>query len=148
MFNHAREPNVSYRRDKKANTIEYTTTKLVLPGQELCIYYGSDDKLWFKMEDSIDCRDSGESIDKTPRSSWEDMDPLPFNDLAGGGGGCMPASVIDEPTSGEVESDNRPLFELIRVLSVEEQEEAEGMPISTSELVSFSGVHSTDACIS
>ncbi|CEL51731.1 SET domain-containing protein 7 OS=Schizosaccharomyces pombe (strain 972 / ATCC 24843) GN=set7 PE=4 SV=1 [Rhizoctonia solani AG-1 IB] len=70
IFNHAREPNVSYRLDKKAKTIEYTTTKQIDIGDELCIYYGSDDKLWFPMQ--------GDSAIRPRSSPHEESEPLPF----------------------------------------------------------------------
>ncbi|KAB5594086.1 Cytidine and deoxycytidylate deaminase zinc-binding region protein [Ceratobasidium theobromae] len=134
IFNHARGPNVSYRLDKKQNTIEYTTTKLILPGQELCIYYGGDDKLWFKMTgDSADCPNSGALVDQAPGSPLENVSPLPFSGVE-----CeeSPSSVLSSSisTSRGAESLGRLPFEVIRVLSIEEQEEAENMPIPTMDV--------------
>lgn len=129
IFNHAREPNVSYRLNKKLNTIEYTTTKPIDSGQELCIYYGSDDKLWFRMGDAPD---SQEPANLAPSPVLEDIASLPF-DAETVGDDNPNAALVDESTSEPLRSPNKPLFELVKMLSVEEQEEAEGMPISTSE---------------
>ena len=45
LFNHSESPNVSFSLDTKSDSIRYTTTRNVLPGEELCIFYGF--KLWF-----------------------------------------------------------------------------------------------------
>ncbi|KAG9033799.1 hypothetical protein FRB95_014220 [Tulasnella sp. JGI-2019a] len=45
ILNHSETPNVSYSRDKLNNVIRFTTTKAVLPGDELLIFYGPN--LWF-----------------------------------------------------------------------------------------------------
>ncbi|CAE6465274.1 hypothetical protein ACGC1H_004331 [Rhizoctonia solani] len=126
IFNHARDPNVSYRLNKKANIIEYTTTKQIDTGDELCIYYGSDDKLWFPVQGDPVIRSSS-------KLSQEDTESLPFGgteigedngpDEHSAKGLTLPAEVSDQP-----------LFEVIKVLSPEEQEEAPGMPISTMDV--------------
>ncbi|CAE6404593.1 unnamed protein product [Rhizoctonia solani] len=120
IFNHAREPNVSYRLDKKAKTIEYTTTKQIDIGDELCIYYGSDDKLWFPMQ--------GDSAIHPRSSPHEESEPLPFG---------LPVDIEDDSMNGTLKNNpvapitTKPLFEIVKMLSQEEQEEATGMPITT-----------------
>lgn len=40
-------PNVDYRIDLPACIIRYFAARAIAPGEELCIYYGPDDALWF-----------------------------------------------------------------------------------------------------
>jgi tRNA-specific adenosine deaminase 3 len=42
MFNHASVPNVTYTKDYDTDSIRYALAKDVRPGDELCIFYGSD----------------------------------------------------------------------------------------------------------
>ncbi|KAG8733619.1 hypothetical protein FRC11_004547 [Ceratobasidium sp. 423] len=122
IFNHAREPNVSYQLNKKAKIIEYTTTKRIDSGDELCIYYGSDDKLWFPMQNDS-------SVHSHPKSPRQNSQPLPFGDSV------AEDDKLDEPAEKSltplIEVAEQPLFEIVKVLSQEEQEEAPGVPIST-----------------
>ena len=45
LFNHSETPNVSYMLDASTDSIRYITTKLIEPGDEMCIFYGHT--LWF-----------------------------------------------------------------------------------------------------
>lgn len=132
IFNHSREPNVTYRLDKQMNTIEYTTTKRILTGQELCIYYGSDDKLWFPMENSQP-RDTvpGSPTVHAPESIWDEIAPLVTSEPTITEE-LVPA-VTTDPVPSSITPSQKPVFQRIKVLSAEELEEAEGMPVSTSE---------------
>ncbi|KAH7340961.1 cytidine deaminase-like protein [Rhizoctonia solani] len=126
IFNHTREPNVSYRLNKNANTIEYTTTKQINLGDELCIYYGSDEKLWFSMQGDP----TGDSRSKAPQ---QDSEPLPFGDPGAGEDNDLEKRSAKNPTL-LIEVADQPLFEVVKVLSQEEQEEAPGMPIPTMDV--------------
>ncbi|KAH9890049.1 hypothetical protein C8Q73DRAFT_149153 [Cubamyces lactineus] len=53
LFNHSQRPNVSYTIDTEKEAIRYTTTRRILPDEELCIFYGH--KLWFNPVDAADC---------------------------------------------------------------------------------------------
>ncbi|KAJ8474170.1 hypothetical protein ONZ51_g7383 [Trametes cubensis] len=53
LFNHSQRPNVSYTIDTEREAIRYTTTRRILPDEELCIFYGH--KLWFDPVDAADC---------------------------------------------------------------------------------------------
>jgi hypothetical protein len=63
LFNHSRKPNADYRLSPSTQTITYSTGhRPVKKGEELCIYYGSDDHLWFKLppeegEESVSSED-------------------------------------------------------------------------------------------
>lgn len=46
LFNHDQTPNVSFSLDRVTDSIRYTTTRDILPDEELCIFYGH--KLWFE----------------------------------------------------------------------------------------------------
>ena len=50
LFNHASRPNVDYRVHEETLTIEYFAARDVPAGEELCIYYGPDEALWFAVE--------------------------------------------------------------------------------------------------
>ncbi|KAL1743623.1 hypothetical protein HDZ31DRAFT_83296 [Schizophyllum fasciatum] len=50
LFNHSGAPNVSYTLDPATESIRYTTTRRVRPGEELCIFYGHT--LWFDAVDA------------------------------------------------------------------------------------------------
>ncbi|KAL1677914.1 hypothetical protein EV122DRAFT_213210 [Schizophyllum commune] len=52
LFNHSSAPNVSYVLDPLTESIRYTTTRRILLGEELCIFYGH--KLWFDAVDAAD----------------------------------------------------------------------------------------------
>lgn len=129
IFNHSREPNVTYRLDKRMSTIEYTTTRQIQSGEELCIYYGSDDKLWFPMKDAQPLDVALESRTKeTLEGVWSEIASL----------------AIDEPnviqdvapavlTATSPAPPKRKLFQQVKIISAEELEETEEMPVSTSE---------------
>ena len=87
LFNHDQMPNVSFSLDHSTESIRYTTTRDVLPDEELCIFYGH--KLWFEdanaaqssSADPIDADDSWGGLgamsgpDATGDESEEDGDP-------------------------------------------------------------------------
>ncbi|KAM5539289.1 hypothetical protein V8D89_007162 [Ganoderma adspersum] len=52
LFNHSQRPNVSYTVDPTTESIRYTTSRRILPDEELCIFYGR--KLWFEPADATD----------------------------------------------------------------------------------------------
>ncbi|KAL1715430.1 hypothetical protein EV715DRAFT_207529 [Schizophyllum commune] len=70
LFNHSGAPNVSYVLEPLTESIRYTTTRRILSGEELCIFYGH--KLWF---DAVDAGDGP--------SSTTDAD-VPVDDGFGG----------------------------------------------------------------
>jgi hypothetical protein len=47
MFNHSRRPNVGFLRREDLMAIEFVTVERVEAGDELCISYGSAERLWF-----------------------------------------------------------------------------------------------------
>ncbi|PIL35340.1 transcription factor [Ganoderma sinense ZZ0214-1] len=49
LFNHSQRPNVSYAADPATESIRYTTSRRILPDEELCTFYGH--KLWFNPVD-------------------------------------------------------------------------------------------------
>mmetsp|Transcript_43863 Transcript_43863/g.99149 ORF Transcript_43863/g.99149 Transcript_43863/m.99149 type:complete len:179 (+) Transcript_43863:57-593(+) len=50
LFNHSRRPNVDYRVCVKSRTVTYSTGHAIVEeGEELCIYYGADEHLWFEI---------------------------------------------------------------------------------------------------
>ncbi|GAB1517820.1 tRNA-specific adenosine deaminase subunit tad3 [Rhizoctonia solani] len=124
IFNHSREPNVSYQLDKKAKTIEYRTTRQIDPGDELCIYYGSDDKLWFHMQ-------GDSTIPPDLLLPREESQPLPFG-LSVDVEDIDVDKVLEGRTTTPEGVMSKPLFQVVKVLSQDEQEEAPGMPITTS----------------
>lgn len=50
IFNHSSNPNVTYELDNAHACIRYTTTRVIQPDEELCIYYGHS--LWFEAAES------------------------------------------------------------------------------------------------
>ena len=52
LFNHSQKPNVLYTIDPTTDSIRYTTSRRVLPDEELSIFYGH--KLWFEPADAAD----------------------------------------------------------------------------------------------
>ena len=64
-MNHSNDkPNVAYVRDKNVSSLNFMTTSLIQPGDELCIYHGKN--LWFQ----ADCNGRSEN-DQRPDSSTE-----------------------------------------------------------------------------
>lgn len=69
LFNHSRRPNISYRLDLPNRNITYSTShKAVAADEELCIFYGPDEKLWFDMPPDNDA--ASEEEDDTEGDSW------------------------------------------------------------------------------
>ncbi|KAL4250750.1 hypothetical protein ABKN59_006080 [Abortiporus biennis] len=64
LFNHSDNPNVSFSLDTETESIRYTTSRIVSPGEELCIFYGH--KLWF---DPVDAKPSLAYSDE-PEDGW------------------------------------------------------------------------------
>lgn len=64
MFNHNKEPNVGYMRDKEKGFIVYTTLREIAVGEELTIHYGSN--LWFETS-----HQSSSSDDEDPFGRFE-----------------------------------------------------------------------------
>ncbi|THH09518.1 hypothetical protein EW145_g1933 [Phellinidium pouzarii] len=96
LFNHSECPNVSFSLDPTTETIRFTTARLVKPGEELCIFYGSH--LWFRPageladqnltesclnQETDDYWDSLRAImdDRNPFSSGNPADIVPEADL-------------------------------------------------------------------
>ena len=65
LFNHSRDPNMDYRITREAAGVGsaasskthqsgtifmsyFTGLRAIDPGEELCIFYGPDEKLWFE----------------------------------------------------------------------------------------------------
>ncbi|KAG8735620.1 hypothetical protein FRC10_010353 [Ceratobasidium sp. 414] len=128
IFNHAREPNVSYRLDKRLDVIEYTTTKPILPGEELYIYYGSDDKLWFQLKDTNPSAGLGLPSGQDLENIWEILLPI---DEPTGVAQMQGSPVNPDSTPESILTSEEPMFRRIKVLSAEEVEEADGMPVPT-----------------
>ncbi|KAF7791412.1 hypothetical protein EIP86_002428 [Pleurotus ostreatoroseus] len=64
LFNHSKNPNVSYTLDHGTESIRYTTTRTIGEGEELCIFYGH--KLWFQ---SAEGEEPEETVDE-PDDGW------------------------------------------------------------------------------
>ncbi|KAI8978832.1 hypothetical protein BD414DRAFT_516784 [Trametes punicea] len=76
LFNHSQRPNVSYTIDSATESIRYTTTRRVMPGEELCIFYGH--KLWF---DPVDAADSANAdITEETDDGWGGLTNLEDGD--------------------------------------------------------------------
>ncbi|SJL07375.1 uncharacterized protein ARMOST_10722 [Armillaria ostoyae] len=67
LFNHADPPNVTYEIDLATDSIRYTTVRDIVPGEELCIFYGHN--LWFQPVES----------DSHPTEESEAEEPLPMS---------------------------------------------------------------------
>lgn len=78
LFNHSRRPNVDYRLGRlEDNVIRFFVGhRAVQAGEELCIYYGHDEHLWFHLP-----KEEGSSSD-----DGEDDDPEGDRFLASLGG--------------------------------------------------------------
>ncbi|CAL1712777.1 unnamed protein product [Somion occarium] len=71
LFNHSDSPNVSFSIDADTDSIRYTTSRAVLPDEELCIFYG--DNLWF---DPVDMKSIQYAIEKGPEHGWGSLSHL------------------------------------------------------------------------
>ncbi|KAG8686980.1 hypothetical protein FRC08_012229 [Ceratobasidium sp. 394] len=131
IFNHAREPNVSYRLDKRLGVIEYTTTRPILPGEELCIYYGSDDKLWFPLEATgSPSAGQGSLSGQDSKNIWDSIAPLPTDESTAVV--PVPDTLVDlDATPVPILTSEETMFRRIKVLSAEEVEEADDRPVPT-----------------
>ncbi|QRV86614.1 cytidine and deoxycytidylate deaminase zinc-binding region protein [Ceratobasidium sp. AG-Ba] len=131
IFNHSRNPNISYRLDKHLNVIEYATTRQIQPGEELCIYYASDDKLWFKIEDSGLGAALKTSAELGSENIWDDIAPLPIDKPETEEPPVLENMINQERATKDASLAEKPLFRRIKVRSTEEIEEADGMPVPT-----------------
>ena len=50
LYNHSSRPNVDYRVHEETLTIDYFAARDVPAGEELCIYCGPDEELWFDVK--------------------------------------------------------------------------------------------------
>ncbi len=76
LFNHSKNPNVSYILDHDTESIKYTTARTITIGEELCIFYGH--KLWFE---STEDEESQRTADE-PDDGWGGLTSLQ-NESAG-----------------------------------------------------------------
>ncbi|KAL1407716.1 tRNA-specific adenosine deaminase subunit tad3 [Vanrija albida] len=75
LFNHSSTPNVNFVRNTAANTITFTTSRAVEPGDELCICYSADEtKLWFVPSQGIKPALSDDEGDGLKRLAALDVD--------------------------------------------------------------------------
>ena len=56
---------MSYALDAATESIRYVTSRRVLPGEELCIFYGH--RLWF---DPVDAADRADPLSDPPEDPW------------------------------------------------------------------------------
>nr|VWO97673.1 Carrier domain-containing protein [Ganoderma boninense] len=68
LFNHSQKPNVSYTVDPATDSIRYTTSRRILPDEELCIFYGH--KLWFDPVDAADGSSAGAEAMEERDDGW------------------------------------------------------------------------------
>jgi tRNA-specific adenosine deaminase 3 len=123
LFNHADPPNVSYALDYTTESIRYTTTRDILAGEELCIFYGH--RLWFSPQNDLGSPST---------STLEDADQDSFGSLTwchpDGGDDIedMPGAVIPEPDtddSDEIVMEEDLPFTRVKLTPDEEEEEDE-----------------------
>ncbi|TXT13082.1 hypothetical protein VHUM_01483 [Vanrija humicola] len=78
LFNHSSTPNVNFVRNTAANTITFTTSRSVQPGEELCICYSADEtKLWFIPSQGLKpalSDDEGDGLKRLADLNVEDSD--------------------------------------------------------------------------
>ena len=65
IFNHNKYPNVSYSIDTHTLTITFKTIAHIQVGDELCISYGPESKLWWRSKDDVDDHVEDEVKDMT-----------------------------------------------------------------------------------
>jgi hypothetical protein len=71
MFNHASFPNVAYVNDYATNSIQFTLSKSVEAGEELCIYYGPDaDEQFFGITPEPDIDDGWGGLNSLEMIAW------------------------------------------------------------------------------
>ncbi|GLB38437.1 putative SET domain containing protein [Lyophyllum shimeji] len=68
LFNHSARPNVSYALDTATESIRYTTVRDIVPGEELCIFYGH--KLWFESSETIPRHDPADVSTEGVDDGW------------------------------------------------------------------------------
>ncbi|KZO93583.1 hypothetical protein CALVIDRAFT_245031 [Calocera viscosa TUFC12733] len=74
IFNHSSRPNVSFLRQIADQTIEYSTTRDVAAGEELCISYGDPARLWFSVSDDVD------ALSESDPGEWGGLDGVELDD--------------------------------------------------------------------
>ena len=74
LFNHARKPNVDYRIDYSGQVIRFIAARKIASGEELCIFYGPDEHLWFDLPP--DPEEAAEKEEEDPEGDEEDGEGL------------------------------------------------------------------------
>ena len=127
MFNHSQRPNVSYALDAATESIRYVTSRRVLPGEELCIFYGH--RLWF---DPVDAADRAEPcadplLSGTPENPWGALPRVDDGDDDNRGEGPSGLdAVVDAFADGdpdEVVPEEELPFKRLKLTPEEEEEE-------------------------
>ncbi|KAI0769853.1 hypothetical protein C8Q74DRAFT_853218 [Fomes fomentarius] len=125
LFNHSQRPNVSYTIDPATESIRYTTSRRILPDEELCIFYGH--KLWF---DPVDAADGAvEAADEQPDDGWGGLVAMKGDD-DGEGEMTNPLDSLfslfdasDDGDTGEVVPEEKLPFRRLKLTPEEEEEE-------------------------
>ncbi|KAI0036493.1 cytidine deaminase-like protein [Vararia minispora EC-137] len=112
LFNHSQEPNVSFSLDPLTESIRYTTTRSVLPDEELCIFYGH--KLWFK---DINANEGVSEATEDTDDGWGGLSVMADNGI-----GLQRATEGDHDLNEIVQEDSLP-FLRVRITPDEEEEE-------------------------
>lgn len=76
LFNHDKRPNIDYRIKRDELVIDYRVARDVKKDEELCIYYGCSDHLWFSEKGENHIED--ESDNKSDNSSDSDVENETF----------------------------------------------------------------------
>lgn len=129
LFNHSQRPNVSYTIDPATDSIRYTTSRRILPDEELCIFYGH--KLWF---DPVDAADGAvEAADEQSDDGWGGLVAVRGDDDGEGEGEGEKTNPLDSLFSpfdasedgdpGEVVPEEKLPFRRLKLTPEEEDEE-------------------------
>ncbi|KZT42662.1 SET domain-containing protein [Sistotremastrum suecicum HHB10207 ss-3] len=106
IFNHSSHPNVTYSIDAEAECIRFTTSRNILEGDELCIFYSHN--LWFEDND-------------VSNESFQNPDTPISNDVA------SPDSTEDDGISTDLFPDDLLPFESFKYLRDDGEELSNGV---------------------
>lgn len=80
LFNHADPPNLKYTIDYLTESIRYETTRCIRQGEELTIWYGPAEKLWFEtLESKQSWHTPGSTFQLSADSAFQDCTELPID---------------------------------------------------------------------
>ncbi|TFK52265.1 hypothetical protein OE88DRAFT_1379284 [Heliocybe sulcata] len=116
LFNHSDHPNVSYTADIETDSIRYTTTRAVAPDEELCIFYGHEQRF-----ENTDGTPPAPSEPGTNEDGWGGLSEIEAEGMVNEGSGKDIFTFADGDPCDVIDEEDLP-FERLKLFEDPEEE--------------------------